>query len=137
MPLVYRLDHQARVIVAVAYGKLTDDEVFDYQRHHFKSADAIGYDELIDMTHVKEIALPSTERVRDLASLAAEMDATHGNSKLAVVAPGDLAFALGRMFQTTRELDSRSTTEVGVFRTMKEALAFLAIDHPLALPTWD
>jgi hypothetical protein len=135
MPLVFRLDHEARVIVAAAYGTLTDEEVFGYQKRMFSMDEAIGYDELIDLTHVKEIRLPSTERVRDLAASAAEMDVIHGNSKLAVVAPGDLAFALGRMFQSLRGLDPRSTTEVGVFRTMDEALAFLEIDHPLALPT--
>ena len=135
MPLPFRLDHEARVIVAAAYGTLTEDEVFGYQRLLFSLEEAVGYDELIDMTHVKEIALPSTDRVRDLAALAADMDVTHGNSKLAIVAPGDLAFALGRMFQTNRELDPRSTTDVGVFRTTGEALAFLGIDHPLALPT--
>jgi hypothetical protein len=135
VPLVYRLDHEARVIVAAGYGTLTDDEMFGYQREIFGLEDAIGYDELVDMTHVSQIVLPSTERVRELAALAAGMDATHGDSKLSIVAPGDLAFALGRMFQTIRELDSRSTTQVGVFRTMDDALKFLGVDHSLALPT--
>ena len=115
---------------------MTDDEVFGYQARIFALDEAIGYDELIDLTHVNEIALPTTDRLRDLATNAASMDATHGNSKLAVVAPGDLTYALGRMFQTTRELDPRSTTDVGIFRTMKEALAFLGVDHALPLPTW-
>lgn len=135
MPIAYRLDHEARVIVAAAYGTLTDEEMFEYQQQGFKLDEAIGYDELMDLTHVKEITLPSTERVRELAGRAAGMDVVHGGSKLAVVAPGDLAFALGRMFQTIRELDPRSTTAVGVFRSSEEALAFLGVDHPLALPT--
>jgi hypothetical protein len=135
MPIVFRLDHEARVVVAAAYGALTDGEVFEYQSKIFTLDEAIGYDELVDMTSVTEIALPSTDRVRDLASLAVGMDATHGNSKLAIVAPGDLAFALGRMFQTTRGLDPRSTTEVGVFRTMEDAAAFLRLERPLTLPT--
>lgn len=134
MPLTFRLDRKAHVIVAAAYGTLTDDQVFDYQREISSRDDTIGYDELVDVTHVKEIALPSTDRVRDLAALAAEKDAVRGSSRLAIVAPGDLAFALGRMFQTNRELDPRSRREVGVFRTTKEALAFLRIDHPLAMP---
>jgi hypothetical protein len=137
MPIVFRLDHEARVVVAAGYGTLTDEEVFGYQAKIFALDEAIGYDELIDMSHVTEIALPSADRVRDLASLAAGMDATRGNSKFAIFAPGDLAFALGRMFQTTRGLDPRSTTEVGVFRTMGEALAFLGLERPLTLPTLD
>ena len=134
MPLTFRLDRKAHVIVAAGYGTLTDDQVFDYQREISSRDDTIGYDELVDVTHVKEVALPSTDRVRDLAALAAGKDAVRGSSRLAIVAPGDLAFALGRMFQTNRELDPRSRREVGVFRTTKEALAFLRIDHPLAMP---
>jgi hypothetical protein len=135
VPIAYRLDHEARVIVAAAYGTLTDEEMFAYQQQGFKLDEAVGYDELVDLTHVKEITLPSTERVRELADRAAGMDVKLGGSKLAVVAPGDLAFALGRMFQTIRELDPRSTTAVGVFRSTDEALAFLGVDRPLALPT--
>ena len=137
MPLVFRVDKEAHVIVAAGYGTVTDVQVFDYHREIASRDDAIAYDELVDMTHVKEIALPSTERVRELAALAASSDARRGGSRLAIVAPGDLAFALGRMFQTTRELDPRSRREVGVFRTAKEALAFLRIDHPLPLPKPD
>jgi len=50
------------------------------------------------------------------------------------VASENLAFGLGRMFQAHRELDRRSTREVGIFRTMEEALAFLGLDHALELP---
>ena len=137
MPLAFRLDRAAHVIVAAGYGTLTDDQLFDYQSQISSREDTIGYDELVDVSHVKEIALPSTDRVRDLAALAAGKDAVRGSSRLAIVAPGDLAFALGRMFQTNRELDPRGRREVGVFRTTKEALAFLRIDHPLPLPKMD
>ncbi len=137
MPLAFRLDRDAHVIVAAAYGTVTDEQVFEYQREISSREDTIGYDELVDVTHMKEIALPSTDRVRDLAVVAAGADASRGSSRLAIVAPGDLAFALGRMFQTNRELDPRSKREVGVFRTTKEALAFLRIDHPLPLPKMD
>jgi len=51
-----------------------------------------------------------------------------------LVASENLAFGLGRMFQAHRELDRRSTREVGIFRTMEEALAFLGLDHALELP---
>ena len=134
MPLIFRLDRESHVIVAAGYGTLTDEQVFEYHRQIASREDTIGYDELVDVTHVKEIALPSTDRVGELAALAAGTDAARGSSRLAIVAPGDLAFALSRMFQTTRELDPRSRREIGVFRTTKEALAFLRINHPLPLP---
>jgi hypothetical protein len=134
MPLAFRLDRESHVIVTAGYGTLTDEQVFEYHHQISSREDTIGYDELVDMTHVEEIALPSTDRVRDLAQVAAATDAARGSSRLAIVAPRDLIFALGRMFQTNRELDPRSRREVGVFRTMKEALAFLRIDHSLSLP---
>ena len=134
MPLAFRLDRESHVIVAAGYGTLTDQQVFDYQHQIASREDTIGYDELVDVTHVREIASLSTDRVRELAAVAAAADSSRESSRLAIVAPGDLAFALGRMFQTHRELDARSRREVGVFRTTKEALAFLRIDHPLPLP---
>jgi len=42
------------------------------------------------------------------------------------VAPADLVFGLGRMYETYRGLNERSTKEVAVFRTRPEALDWLA-----------
>jgi hypothetical protein len=137
MPLVFRLEHEARVIVTAAYGTLTDDEVFGYLRQIGSREDAIGYDEFVDLTHVTHIAVPLTERVGDVVSAAAKLDEVRRTSRSAIVAPDDLAFGLGRMYQTRREMEPGSTTEVGVFRTSEEALAFLRIDHPLDPPTLD
>ena len=134
MPIVYRVDHDARVVVAAGYGIFSDSDVFGYQREVWSRKDVAGYSELVDMTRVTHIALPSADRVKDLAGLAAEMDPPGMKSRMAVVAPENLAFGLGRMFQAHRELDRRSTKEVGIFRTMEEALVFLKLDHPLEMP---
>jgi len=135
MPIAYRVDHDARVVVAAGYGVFSDGDVFGYQREVWSRKDVTGYNELVDMSRVTHIALPSADRVKDLASLAAEMDPPGTRSRMAVVASENLAFGLGRMFQAHRELDRRSTKEVGIFRTMEEALAFLELDHPLEMPT--
>ena len=137
MPLIVRVDHELRLIILAGYGILTDDDMFEYQRVYATRNDTIGYDELVDMTHVTEIALPSTDRVGDLATEAAGKDFVRGGTKLAIVAPGDLAYGLGRMFQMRRELDVRTTKTVGVFRTMAEATAFLRLDHPPEPPRPD
>jgi hypothetical protein len=78
--------------------------------------------------------VPSGDRVRELAALAARRDDTGSKTLLAVVASADVAFGLGRMFQSYRQLDRQSNKEVGIFRTMAEALAFLQIDHPVVIP---
>jgi len=112
---------------------VTDEDVFGYQHDAWSDGSTAGYDEVVDMTRVTRIALPSIERVRDLARLSATMDPPGSKTKFAIVAPEDIAFGLGRMFQAFRELDVRSTKEVGVFRTMEEARAFLGVDEGVSL----
>jgi hypothetical protein len=134
MPITYRIDHEIRLVIARGYGTLTDDDIFGYQRDVSSREDARGYNALVDMTDVSEIKPPSAQRVQDLAAVAAQMDAVSPPSRFAIVAPGDLAFGLGRMFQVQRELQKGSTREVRVFRILSDALAFLKIDHAVSLP---
>jgi hypothetical protein len=128
MPIEYEIDHDRRLVRARGVGKLTDQDIFEYQRTVWGRADIAGYGELIDMSDVTTIALPSVDRVQDLATLSASMDHSGDKSKLAIVAPEDLAFGLGRMYQVHRHADGRSTKEVGVFRSVGGALAFLGLD---------
>jgi hypothetical protein len=60
------------------------------------------------------------------------MDSSSSSSRFAIVAPTGEAFGLGRMYETYRSLDERSTKQVGVFRTLEEALAFLGGSKPTA-----
>jgi hypothetical protein len=137
MPLRFRIDHEARLVVAAAFGTLTHDDVFGYQHEVWTRNDVHGYDEIVDMTGVTFIAVQSYENIRELARVAAESDDPFRKSKLAIVAPTTLAFEIGRMFQTYREWESKSTKQVEVFRTMDEALRFLGIHHPLEFPKAD
>ena len=125
MPIDYEIDHDRRLVIARGRGTLTDEDVFSYQRSVWSRSDVAGYDELIDMSGVERIELPPGDRVADLAKYAAAMDRDARASKLAIIAPKDLAFGLGRMYQAHRGLEHRSTKNVGVFRSQEEALAFL------------
>jgi hypothetical protein len=109
-------------------GTLTDQEIFGYQLEVWSRPEVRGYDELIDMSAVEHIALPSSDRARQLSSLSAAMDARARSSKLAIVAPEDLAFGLGRMYQAYRSLNEQSTKTVGVFRSLPDAVAWLGIE---------
>jgi hypothetical protein len=55
------------------------------------------------------------------------MDDPKASTRLAIVAPEDLYFALGRMYQAYRELNSSSTRKVEVFRNRESALRWLGI----------
>jgi hypothetical protein len=72
--------------------------------------------------------------MRALASLSAEMDAPRASAKLAIIAPQDFAYGLGRMYEAYRSFQPSSTKEVMVFRTAPEAIAFLGL-HGVVLDT--
>jgi len=125
MPLRYQIDHQRRLVWATAHGVLTDDDLFAYQRSVWSRPDVQGYDELVDMGEVTDIPRPTPSNIHALADLSAEMDPPSSLSRFAIVASDDLAYGLGRMYQTHRALNPRSGKEVRVFRTVEKALEWL------------
>jgi hypothetical protein len=127
MPIEFSIRHDLRLVVAEAKGVMTDADVFGYQRAAWSRPDVYGYNELIDMSQVIRINLVDANRIDQLARVSAKMDAPAVVSKFAIFAPSDLAFALGRMYQVHRKLEPESTKEVGVFRSLAEALAFLGL----------
>jgi hypothetical protein len=131
VPFEYRIHHKRRLVEARGVGSVTNRDLVDYQRQVWTRAEVAGYDELIDMTRIKEIVAPSSERMLELAALSASMDGPPPGNRFAIVAPHDLAFGLGRMYQVYRGMDPQSTKQVGVFRTWRDALAFLEIEEPL------
>jgi hypothetical protein len=131
VPIEYRIVHQRRLVLAKGHGTLTDQDVFGYQRDVWSLPEVGGYDELVDMTQVEDIALPSTERVRALASFSADMDVPSKTSRFAIVAPTEFAFGLGRLYEILGSHDDRRTKEVRVFRSLDEAKAFLDISGTL------
>jgi hypothetical protein len=126
MPIDYQIDHERRLVLAKGTGTFSDQDVFNYQREVWSRPELAGYDELMDMTEVEHIEIPTTNRLTQLAEIAARMDAPARESRFAIVAPEDLAFGLARMYQIHRSLEGHSTKRVGVFRSTDEAMAFLA-----------
>ena len=63
MPLEYRIDHRLRLVLTRAVGVLTDEQVFGYQHAVWSRPDVAGYDELVDMSDVEHVAVPSIDRV--------------------------------------------------------------------------
>jgi hypothetical protein len=130
MPIDFVVDHEQRLIMTKAHGTMTHEDIAGYQQAIRSRRELIGYNELVDMSQVERIALESIDRVRELAARSAGMDGDAPPSRLAIFAPTSEAFGLGRMYQTYRGLDARSKKEVGVFRTMEEAMAFLNKKEP-------
>jgi hypothetical protein len=128
MGIEYQIDDERRMVLAQAVGTVTPQDVLAYQQEVWTRADVAGYDELFDMTTAERMVPPSNESVRELAELAASADCTGIASRFAIVAPSDLAFGIGRMYQSYRESDARSTKKVAVFRSMDNALEWLSGD---------
>jgi hypothetical protein len=137
MPIRYTVEHEQRLVRVIGSGVFTDDDVFGYQREIMAREDVLGYDELVDMTNVLRIELPSFERVKDLAKLSAEMDPRHPPGRFVIVAPGDIPFMLGRLYKGIRAMIPGATRELAVFRTMEEGEEFLRKPRSQAIPTPD
>jgi hypothetical protein len=128
MPLIYRIDPKRRLVITRGSGILKDQEVFDYQQEVWSRPEVAGFNELVDMSAVVQILVPSMERIRDLAELSARMSRGAPLSKMAIVAPGDLSFGLGHMYDMCRDTVAPGLKPIGVFRTMPEALAWLGVE---------
>jgi hypothetical protein len=129
MPVDYYIDHAHRLVVAHYKGIFSTSDVTRYQLEVRSQPEVAGFDELVDLTGVEEIAvhIPVGPDFEELASLAAVHDPPGSMAKLAIVAPTALAFGLASAYKTFRELDPHNRKQVGVFRTMDEALSFLGI----------
>jgi hypothetical protein len=122
MPIESRIDPGRRLVVTVAEGTLTGDEVRANQR----SLDADpafdpGYDHLFDLSGVSELRVPS-DQLRELAAVTL----FEPGSRRAVVAPEDVMGALVRRYGSLRDLSDEA---LRVFRTLREALAWLGHDR--------
>src|SRR5262245_35435913 len=126
MPISYDIDHTRKLVLATLTGLVTDAEVFNYQHAVWSQPEVAGYDELIYASGVSFFERTSGNRVHQLAAESARMDAPPFPARLAIVATGTAQYGMARMYQTYRELETKGTKAISVFRTMDEALAWLA-----------
>lgn len=126
MPIEYCIDCPRKLVLVDAHGTLTNQDMFAYQLDVWSRPEVASFNELIDLSRVDHFDRPSPEQINHLTRLAAAME--RAPSKLAIVAPGDLAFGLGRMYQALRTAGEKSAKQVGVFRTRNEAWEFLRLE---------
>ncbi len=128
MPISYRIDDNKRLIFVVASGKLTMNDLYNYQMETWASEQVREYDELVDLTAVDSILPATSEHIREFSDFATSMETGSIHSRLAIVAKGDFEFGLARMFQVFRESHPQSRKEVAVFRSVPDAMKFLRND---------
>lgn len=124
MPIRYQIDDANRVVLTTGHGTLTDQEVFEYKMSVWALPRVAGYDELFDVREVQRLDVPTPERLKELAMLAASMD-VKVPSKLAIVANDHVTSEIARVYKEMRKLDRRSTKKVSVFMTVEQAAQWL------------
>ena len=120
MPTDYRLDATRAVVLRRAWGALTDAESTDlYRKLQADPAFDASFCQLCDLRELTEI-----EATAPSLRALARIKVFDPSAKRAFVAPDDLHFGLARMLQVFAEQEG---SEVGVFRTMREAEEWLGI----------
>jgi hypothetical protein len=125
MPVEYQIDHDQRLVKARAFGVVTVQDFIAYQREVWSRKDVIGYDELLDASQVQKALDMTGAKLQDIAMLASSMDVTKAITKFAIVVSKDFSYGLGRMYETYRGLQKGNTKQVAVFRSVKDALAWI------------
>jgi hypothetical protein len=120
MSITFRVDHGRRRILASGEGRLTYEEVCDYNEA-VRPLHLVGYDILFDAAAV--VATITPDEVRKLVARAQQVPAAPAPWGLtAIVAKEPVVFGLSRMYATLAE---SAGPKVGVFYTLAEAEEWL------------
>lgn len=123
--MAYRIHSSLAIVVSVWTGPITNEEIVSsYERLHADPAFRTELDQLADL-RAADLSEVTSEGLRALARRA---ERHAGPNKSAVLAPGDLTFGMGRMYEVLTE-SARQT--VRVFRDAGEALRWLGAPEDL------
>lgn len=115
MPTKLTIEPKSRMVFSSYYGEMTTTDLVQHIARIRKHPDFNpDFDELIDASGVTSFEVPSYD-VRELASHDSPF---HARARRVLVAPQDLIFGLGRMFQT---FGSEQRPHFIVVRTLDEA----------------
>lgn len=116
MPAFYKIDKERRLVLTTGSGVYT---LADAVSHMDKLSNDPDFDpnfsQIVDFTQVTRIEL-SADEIRRLA----QRTIFSASARRAFIAPDEVSFGIGRMFETLRSLEGEKG--IGVFRTLEEAL---------------
>ncbi len=123
MPITYQIDPRRRLVLTHATGTLTDADLLAHKDRLVRDA---GFDpgmsQLSDMREIQRLDVTAAG-VRAMVDHDTANAARRSGHRLALVVPADDAFGMARMYQI---MGRQEDGNVGVFRTMVEAEAWLA-----------
>lgn len=121
MPTHYEIDCTNRLILSFATGTLTDDEMDAHRKRLAADPDFDPeYRQLADFRGVTRLEI-TTARLREFAA----DNPWKKRTRRAFVCGSNEVFGMSRMFQL---LTDGASAEVGVFRDLEEARAWLGLD---------
>jgi hypothetical protein len=127
MPIRFRVDPAARVRFAVIEGTIGDDELVDAYAAVLGDPDFDPtLNDLVDARAVRRVDVTPVG-VRRLADLVQQIDRLALPTKVAVVAPDDVAYDTARMYEALRA-GQHAPAEHRVFRDMAEARQWLGLE---------
>jgi hypothetical protein len=126
MPIRIRVDPAARVRHSVLEGAVGDDELVDAYAAVLSDPDFDPtLNDLVDARGLRRVDV-TPAGVRRLADLVQQIDRLSLPTKVAVVAPDDVAYATARMYEGLRA-SQNAPAEHRVFRDMAEARSWLGL----------
>ena len=121
MPITYEIDVQAGLIVTIATGVLTNQELLEHKRRLSRDPNIrAGMVELSDVRGIDRLEV-TAEGVWQFVAHDGADGARFADYRLAIVASEAVVYGMARMYQMMTE---RSAT-VAVFKTMSDARAWL------------
>jgi hypothetical protein len=124
MPMSYRIEPDRALVLTEAWGVLTDQDILTHKAKLLSDpAFNPAMAQISDVRRIERLDV-TTAGVRAMVGHdAANADRRLGH-RMALVVPSDSAFGMARMYQ---QLGGHEDGSVGVFRTMEEARAWLAV----------
>lgn len=124
MPIKFSIYPSRRLILTEARGQPEGAELFEYYAALRSHPDFHPkFNEIVDLTHAEAINVSNAD-LKKFSESTARYTSLGAPVKVAIVAPGDLEFALSRMY----ELMQHSGNEIEVFRDRAAAEAWIGID---------
>lgn len=123
MPVTETIHDDARLVHTVATGVLTRDDFIDHIERTWRGKPIADYDEIVDATTADASQL-TAEDLLAIVNSGVEFD-PEMTPKLALCVSSDLAYGIGRMFGSMREVHDKNAREIRVFRELAEAESWL------------
>jgi hypothetical protein len=125
VPIAYRIDKAARVVVCTHTGTTSDADFIRTYTSLFDDPEyEPGMSKLIDLREADSVGRTGKALTTIGDLLTRQYEGSSVTTRIAIVAPADLSFGLGRMYDM---LTNDAPQKVGVFRSVEQPVEWLGV----------